>query len=425
MFIFINNDINILIIVNQIRLFYFDDIYIILEDLNKDYISKLKYIYNINIIDFNNIKNINTLMFKYNLTDGIIIDNCILYDNPFKYINNFNLDKSFNKSISYKKSYNEINKYISYDINNISFKNEFSLKKPNNDIFYIPIINDFYILSAPIYEYIITGEKIQKLCDIYIGNNINDFNFNPNLKDNNKYRYINEIKDDYDNPKYIYTYTNNIKNINFTKFKNKFILISGNSDLDIIDDNYYKELLNNPNLILWISQNICIRHHKLQFLPIGIANSQWKHGNLKLINELIETKIKKINNIYFCFDIGTNSIKRFPCYNILKDYIPYLNIIDSDLNIKRLSEYKFCICPEGNGVDTHRLWECWYLKIIPIVIRTDFIEILMEKIKLPIIILNKWEDLIDIYNNIEYDENLFKYEKYLDFNYYRNMIINL
>ena len=78
------------------------------------------------------------------------------------------------------------------------------------------------------------------------------------------------------------------------------------------------------------------------------------------------------------------------------DYIPFLNVIDSDLNIKRLSEYKFCICPEGNGVDTHRLWECWYLKVIPIVIRTDFIDILMEKIKLPIIILNKWEDLIVI-----------------------------
>ena len=43
----------------------------------------------------------------------------------------------------------------------------------------------------------------------------------------------------------------------------------------------------------------------------------------------------------------------------------YRNLIRATL---KLSYYKFAICPEGNGVDCHRIWECIYLGVVPIII---------------------------------------------------------
>jgi len=68
-----------------------------------------------------------------------------------------------------------------------------------------------------------------------------------------------------------------------------------------------------------------------------------------------------------------------------------LNVSPCD-NIKRLSEYKFCICPEGNGVDTHRLWEALYLKTVPIVIKSNFTNILKNS-NIPLVIVDSWDNL--------------------------------
>ena len=57
-----------------------------------------------------------------------------------------------------------------------------------------------------------------------------------------------------------------------------------------------------------------------------------------------------------------------------------------------LSKYMFVICPEGNGVDTHRLWEAFYLKTVPI-IRKNKISSFLLKANLPILVLDNWSDL--------------------------------
>ena len=61
-------------------------------------------------------------------------------------------------------------------------------------------------------------------------------------------------------------------------------------------------------------------------------------------------------------------------------------------NLKRLKDYEFCICPEGNGVDTHRLWEAIYLKTIPIVVKSEFTNILIKN-NIPVVVLENWSEL--------------------------------
>ena len=93
---------------------------------------------------------------------------------------------------------------------------------------------------------------------------------------------------------------------------------------------------------------------------------------------------------YFNFNISTNRQKRQPCFDALRDKLEWLNPVEPLQNLFRLKEYEFCICPEGNGVDTHRLWEALYLKTVPIVIKSEFTEIIKDKV--PLVILENWSD---------------------------------
>ncbi|MEI6801147.1 MAG: hypothetical protein WCO04_18320, partial [Pseudomonadota bacterium] len=49
--------------------------------------------------------------------------------------------------------------------------------------------------------------------------------------------------------------------------------------------------------------------------------------------------------------------------------------------------------PDGNGVDSHRIWECYYLGVIPIVKANTFTRKLKEW--LPCIVVESW-DVLDI-----------------------------
>ena len=252
---------------------------------------------------------------------------------------------------------------------------------------------------------IITGEKIQQLCDIYLGLN-DDFIYNPIISIQiEKHKDLNSINEIFDNPFKIFCYTHNIELLS-TKihlFKNPFILITHNSDYCVNDNVFVNTILNKKLLIKWFCQNLSYKHEKLELIPIGLANSMWKHGNLDLFNDTnFINNIKKNKLTYFNFSINTNKNKRQCCYDKLNKKIEWLNTISPDKNLKRLSEYKFCICPEGNGYDTHRLWECLYLKVVPIVKDSEFTKILIEH-NIPIVVLNEWDD---------YNENILDYEKF-------------
>ena len=73
----------------------------------------------------------------------------------------------------------------------------------------------------------------------------------------------------------------------------------------------------------------------------------------------------------------------------------YSNIkLSKEEYFKELKRHKYAICPRGNGLDTHRLWECLYLDVIPIMLKSDSTNIS----GLPIIYLDKWEDLGNLTN---------------------------
>lgn len=137
----------------------------------------------------------------------------------------------------------------------------------------------------------------------------------------------------------------------------------------------------------------------------------WRHGNLNIWKQILETNslVNKPKSIYFNFNINTNTVKRKKCYDIITsknipnlpntDYLNYLTI---------LSSYKFAICPEGNGLDTHRFWECLYLKVIPICLKNHITEYYSKNF--PIVLLDDWNEL-----NIEKMDEIFKHANWKNY----------
>ena len=287
---------------------------------------------------------------------------------------------------------------------------------------------------------IITGEKIQNLCDYYIGS-LDDFNVNPIIR-NQKLKHINIDNYNIENIKnlnvkniFCYTHlidgeaanfnrekcTNNLKNlfIILSNISTKFNIIFHNSDGGFKDE--HKSILQIDNVNKIYTQNLTIKpEERIIPLPIGIANSMWQHGNLHIWKQILESNklVNKPNYIYFNFNINTNLFKRKKCYDIITsknipnipttNYLNYLTI---------LSSYKFAICPEGNGVDTHRFWECLYLKVIPICLKNHITKYYSENF--PIVLLDDWNDIEDnmlklFYNDSNWDNyDMIKFDNYV------------
>ena len=274
----------------------------------------------------------------------------------------------------------------------------------------------------------ITGEKIQNLCDIYLGTHY--ITFNPHI---NKSKIVNihNLIQPFDNPKLIYCYTHILskKNINknrhvgvsnFIKklrlFKNPFNLIFHNSDHKFVNE--YLILFEELPLLQHIyTQNMEVNHEKVSPLPIGFANLMWKHGNNKIHQEVYNMNIYKTKNIYFNFNINTNKLKRSICLDIIKHKgVSWNNNLPYREYLIELKKHRYAICPEGNGTDTHRFWECLYMDVVPICKKNILNEYYSKFF--PIILLNDWGEL-DI-NSLNNKTSI--NHKYLDIEYIKNFI---
>jgi hypothetical protein len=181
------------------------------------------------------------------------------------------------------------------------------------------------------------------------------------------------------------------------RITNNFILITHNSDHEINED--YLELLNNPFLTLWFAQNTTFSHNKLKGIPIGVQNSQW---NENLTNFIYTTskKIHKSKLIYVNFNRSTH-ISRNNAMDIAQK-LPDCTLesdVSSEIYLSNLALHKFSICPRGNGIDTHRFWECQYLSVIPIIIKSEWTQ---SYSNFPCLILNNWNELLHIDFHKEY-----------------------
>ena len=72
--------------------------------------------------------------------------------------------------------------------------------------------------------------------------------------------------------------------------------------------------------------------------------------------------------MYISFNINTNIDAREPVYNYFrnKSWVKYAESEKIENYLEDLKNANFVLCPIGNGIDTHRIWETLYAGAIPI-----------------------------------------------------------
>jgi hypothetical protein len=60
---------------------------------------------------------------------------------------------------------------------------------------------------------------------------------------------------------------------------------------------------------------------------------------------------------------------------------------DDDDDASSSRRYKYVICPRGNGIDTHRVWEALYLGVVPVVHHTSLMAMMMMMISIMIMLM--------------------------------------
>lgn len=257
------------------------------------------------------------------------------------------------------------------------------------------------------------------------------------------------------------------------KIDHDVILISGCGDRGI--SNFCAP----SNVKYWFAQNALGDDERIIPIPIGMCNPFEHHipgqtsigcgGSYEYCDSMSKLLIDTFLNdttvpnefMYANFTTSTNLEHRSLMKDISlhNDFINYddpsdVGFISSvgkyesndgcESYIKRILNHEANLCPLGTGIDTHRLWETLYCKRIPITINGNSLRhvginyniplleneySIYKKLysKLPIVILDNYKELFDK----EHLQNLIAIEKQkqfnmeiLDFNYWKNLILN-
>jgi len=144
-----------------------------------------------------------------------------------------------------------------------------------------------------------------------------------------------------------------------------FSIVTHDSDYPL-DDDRINRFGNRP--ISWWGMNC--ESSKGTGIPIGIANS---YSKLNL--RAFETSNKPSKLLYVNNRIETAPHIRKPIYDHFSSFewatvrIPYEHPTVDPRYMTELIDHKFVLCPRGNGVDTHRMWEALYCGVVPVVQR--------------------------------------------------------
>ena len=189
-----------------------------------------------------------------------------------------------------------------------------------------------------------------------------------------------------------------------------------------------------PDNVMWYTTNVAIRYNgptlgfgsNITSIPLGIENDLWLKDKKERMIRKMQNPPKFKNLVYCNHNIKTNPKQRQKPYEVLRGQTwatlhMGANGAGFDTYLDNIYNHPFVVCPEGNGIDTHRFWECLYLGTIPIVTRNINNSFYTD---LPVLFLDNWEQmnqkfLYDSYMSIK--EKRWNLDK-LNFEYWRDEI---
>lgn len=283
---------------------------------------------------------------------------------------------------------------------------------------------------------IIESEKFSNISDTIFA----EYTSIENFEKNYKYEEVTILEKKIDkNINYIFYINNNLEiksnTIIFCQtdvVEHFFSLINNLNELENIilvthqsDKKITKKLFKlKPNSISkWFSTNVCYSHHDLIPIPIGVNNSYYEmHPSSKdIVKAYAKLENEKTDKVYVNFNINTKQFHRFHALRTVSkndNFFTQKRKLKKDEYLRELSQFKYTLCPWGNGYDTHRVWESIYLGSVPIV---KFHKLYKPIKSIPSITIKSFKNLD--FNNFKVNLNEIENEK-IYFSYWSHLISN-
>lgn len=169
--------------------------------------------------------------------------------------------------------------------------------------------------------------------------------------------------------------------------RKKFVLVCQNSDRPF-DESRLRQLA--PYALHIYSINCTIQHPMVTAVPIGFGD--WSIDFLPIHDR---SPLERTIEVYGAFSVATNPRLRQPCLDATKgDPRVVFQMTSQRYDFyELLRKSKYVLCPEGEGHDTHRIYESMYFGAIPILLRGNPLTHMYERYGFPIKWVDSWAGL--------------------------------
>jgi hypothetical protein len=156
--------------------------------------------------------------------------------------------------------------------------------------------------------------------------------------------------------------------------RRRIVLVTGEGDFPC---DAFRQSFLPANVGHWFATNVTCAHPRVTAMPLGLGSPSLS-TTLKA-DEIVAARnegMERSGWLYVNFRPETNPGQRQAAYEhfekmaAFSDWISFEQPSEKGTNewfLKSLVSHRFVLCPAGNGVDTHRMWEVLLAGAIPVV----------------------------------------------------------
>lgn len=195
-----------------------------------------------------------------------------------------------------------------------------------------------------------------------------------------------------------------------------FIIFTGFEDTPIDDDIFDKIP---ENVISIYASNSISFGGKVKPIPYGIQRKLNPYDNRQnILSKCINIDVEPQKKLYINHNIGTNPLRiKINDFYSTKPWVTLSSPKDIgdpsyETYLMEIKNHKFMICPDGNaiGCECHRDWEVLYMRRVPVVKRTEYLEKIFEGI--PVLFVDSFLDITE--KLLEDNDHLYEEMKTFD-----------
>ena len=163
----------------------------------------------------------------------------------------------------------------------------------------------------------------------------------------------------------------------------RFYVIIHNSDFTFTDEKF-QTLRKHIRHVYAINTDFI--HPRVTTIPLGFMDSQ-----LEFLSTFRPSNVERDIDVYLNITVRHNVGKRQQCADAVRDdpRVVTRSRVSVPEYYADLCRSKFVLCPDGTGIDTHRVYESMLCGATPVVLRNSLCHMYA---KMPVCIVDSWTD---------------------------------